>query len=58
MTTIYLVLDGDAYLCPMNGDVGRTKSKDKAGVCDSYEEAVALAEEHADAGYKIVTVER
>lgn len=58
MTTVYLVLDGDAYLCPMEGDVGRTPSKDQAGECLSYEDAVALGDEHADPGYKIIRVER
>ena len=57
MTTIYVVKTGEKFLCTAeDGDIGMAPAIEEAASFLSYEEAKRVANENADPGYEIVTV--
>jgi len=58
MTTIYVVKTGEQFLCTgEDGDIGMAPVIEDAMSFLSYEEAKKAANENADPGYEIVTVD-
>jgi len=58
MTTVYVVKTGEKFLCTAeDGDIGMAPEIKEATSFHSYEEANKVANEHADPGYEILTVE-
>ncbi|OLL32413.1 hypothetical protein BTH42_08220 [Burkholderia sp. SRS-W-2-2016] len=58
MTTVYVVKTGEKFLCTAeDGDIGMAPEIKEATSFRSYEEATKVANEHADPGYEIVTVD-
>jgi hypothetical protein len=58
MTTVYVVKTGEKFLCTAeDGDIGMAPEIKEAMSFLSYEEANKIANEHADPGYEIVTVD-
>jgi hypothetical protein len=59
MTTVYVVKTGEKFLCTAeDGDIGMAPEIKEATSFLSYEEANKVANEHADPGYEILTVDR
>ncbi|MGR3911118.1 hypothetical protein Q3A80_29120 [Burkholderia sp. SR8] len=58
MATIYVVKTGEQFLCTgEDGDIGMAPVIEDAASFLSYEEAIKVANQHADPGFEILTVD-